>query len=90
MSSQHGLCSLHYGLQQRPIPANDAVPQQGTFPTPPAPVDPREDFARLLRDAAEGLPVAGRVPTWEADRPKTLPVGEPIKVRWSVPWQLRP
>lgn len=54
--------------------------QQGTFPSPPAPVGPREDFARLLRDAAEGLPVAGRVPTWEADRPKTLPVGEPVKV----------
>ena len=54
---------------------------QGTFPTPPVPVSPSEDFGRLLRDAAEGLPVAGRVPTWEADRPKTLAVGEPVKVR---------
>ena len=57
---------------------------QGAFPTPPAPVSPREDFARLLRDAAEGLPVAGRTPTWEADRPKTLPVGEPVKVQTLV------
>ena len=58
-------------------------PLQGTFPMPPAPVSPSEDFARLLRDAAEGLPVAGRVPTWEADRPKTLAVGEPVKVRFT-------
>ena len=76
-------------LPRRPNPLKRSHPSelttkpcpQGAFPTPPAPVSPREDFARLLRDAAEGLPVAGRVPTWEADRPKTLPVGEPIKVR---------
>lgn len=42
---------------------------------------PQEDLKRLLADAAEGISVAGRPATWEAGRPKTLPVGDPIKVR---------
>ena len=48
-----------------------------------------EVFKRLLRDAAEGLPVAGRTPTWEQGRPKTLPVGEPVKVRLLTDLRVR-
>ncbi|KAL4421584.1 hypothetical protein ABPG75_010875, partial [Micractinium tetrahymenae] len=41
----------------------------------PAAISPEEakrDFAKLLRDAAEGLPVAGRTPVWEAGRPTVV------------------
>ena len=30
------------------------------------------DFARLLRDASEGLPVGGRKAVWEAGRPTVV------------------
>ena len=47
----------------------------------------QEDLKRLLRDAAEGLPVNGRAPTWEADRPKVLPAAEPVKNRGFVDYE---
>ena len=34
--------------------------------------DVKQDFARLLRDASEGLPVGGRKAPWEAGRPTTV------------------
>ncbi len=46
--------------------------------------DPREDLERLLRDAAEGVTVAGRPPTWEAGRPGRLPAGQPVKHRGFI------
>ena len=46
--------------------------------------DPREDLERLMRDAAEGVSVAGRPPTWEAGRPGLLPSGEPVKHRGFI------
>lgn len=49
------------------------------LPPPPPPSTPEADYKRLLIDAALGLPVAGRVPTWEEGRPKVLPVGKADK-----------
>ncbi len=46
--------------------------------------DPREDLERLMRDAAEGVPVAGRPATWEAGRPGQLPAGQPVKHRGFI------
>ena len=46
--------------------------------------DPREDLERLMRDAAEGVTVAGRPPTWEAGRPGLLPSGQPVKHRGFI------
>ena len=42
------------------------------------------DLRSLLRDAAEGISVAGRAPTWEAGRPGILPLGEPVKARGFI------
>jgi glutamate synthase (NADPH/NADH) len=33
---------------------------------------PQRDFAQLLRDATDGLPVAGRKAAWEAGRPTVV------------------
>ena len=44
----------------------------------------------LLRDAAEGLPVAKRKPTWETDRPTVKPVGEATKMRGFVEYGRQP
>lgn len=52
--------------QQQPHPPH---------PTPPhthAPQEAKRDFAKLLRDASEGLPVAGRPAVWEAGRPTVV------------------
>ena len=52
------------------------------LPPPPAPSGtPAADAARLAADAAAGLPVAGRVPTWAADRPAIVPAGTANKAR---------
>lgn len=56
------------------------APETGYPVNKSASVRQQEDYKRLLADAAEGLSVAGRKPTWEAGRPQTLPVGEPNKV----------
>lgn len=49
--------------------------------------DPREDLERLYRDAAEGIPVAGRDPTWELTRPTVLPAGTPVKHRGFIDYR---
>jgi hypothetical protein len=49
--------------------------------------DPLEDLERLYRDAAEGLVVAGREPTWEATRPTVLPAGTPLKHRGFIDYR---
>ena len=46
--------------------------------------DVQEDMKDLLRDAAEGLPVAKRKVTWESDRPTVKPVGDATKMRGFV------
>lgn len=43
--------------------------------TPRTSDDPKEEFARLLRDASSGLPVAGRQPVWDEKRPKLVEGG---------------
>ncbi len=50
---------------------------------------PQRDFARLLHDAADGLPVAGRVPVWEKDRPTVVPDLAAQKPRGFVTYERR-
>jgi glutamate synthase (NADPH/NADH) len=47
--------------------------------TPKSADDPKKDYDLLLRDAASGLPVAGREPVWEVDRPKIVQGGNTKK-----------
>ena len=44
----------------------------------------QEDMKHLLRDAAEGLPVAQRKVTWETERPTVQAVGDAKKLRGFV------
>ena len=44
----------------------------------------QEDMKHLLRDAAEGLPVAKRKVTWENERPTVKGVGDATKLRGFV------
>ena len=44
----------------------------------------QEDLKILLRDAAEGLPVAKRKMTWESERPTVKGVGDAGKLRGFV------
>ena len=48
------------------------------------------DKKRLDEDAAEGLPVRGRNPTWEANRPKALEKGTAGKVRGFADYERQP
>ena len=41
--------------------------------------DKEKEFAKLLRDAAEGLPVAGRYPIWDDGRPTLVPQFKTVK-----------
>lgn len=41
---------------------------------------PDQDYKRLQRVAAQGLPVKGMRPTWEANRPTVLPTRNADKV----------
>lgn len=43
--------------------------------------DARADLERLMVDAAEGFPVAGRPDTWASERPAVQPVGSAAKPR---------
>lgn len=53
--------------------SRDALPKHDALtPPPPFLQEAKRDFARLLRDASEGLPVAGRSPVWEAGRPTVV------------------
>ena len=45
---------------------------------------------QLLRDAAEGLPVAQRKLTWESERPTVKAVGEAAKLRGFVEYGRQP
>ncbi|KAK9817844.1 hypothetical protein WJX72_002960 [[Myrmecia] bisecta] len=64
---------------------------EAKIPDPPAPSgSPEEDLRQLLADANEGLPVAGRAATWEADRPTVLPVGNAGKLRGFVDYDRSP
>lgn len=53
-------------------------------------VSPEVDKKRLDEDAAEGLPVRGRNPTWEANRPKALEKGTAGKVRGFADYERQP
>ena len=50
----------------------------------------QEDMKDLLRDAAEGLPVAKRKQTWETDRPTVKAVGDATKMRGFVEYGRQP
>ena len=47
--------------------------------TPRTSEDAKEEFAKLLHDAASGLPVAGREPVWDEGRPKLVEGGSTQK-----------
>jgi len=53
-------------------------------------VSPEVDKKRLVEDAAEGLPVRGRTPTWEADRPKVLEEGKAGKLHGFADYERQP
>ena len=44
----------------------------------------QKDLKILLRDAAEGLPVAKRKATWETERPTVKAIGDAVKSRGFV------
>ena len=44
----------------------------------------QDDLKILLRDAAEGLPVAKRKATWETERPTVKAIGDAVKSRGFV------
>jgi len=50
----------------------------------------QEDMKHLLRDAAEGLPVAQRKLTWESERPTVKAVGDATKLRGFVEYGRQP
>lgn len=50
----------------------------------------QEDMKDLLRDAAEGLPVAKRKLSWETDRPTVKAVGDATKMRGFVEYGRQP
>lgn len=48
-------------------------------PTPKLSADTKEEYDRLLKDASSGLPVAGREPVWDSERPRIVQNGETQK-----------
>ena len=61
------------------------------LPPPPTPSgDPAADLSRLATDAAAGLPVAGRPPTWAADRPASVKAGTAGNVRGFIDYARTP
>lgn len=50
----------------------------------------QREFARLLRDASEGLPVGGRPAIWEAGRPTVIAGGGAQKPRGFVTYERSP
>ena len=59
----------------------DVMARGEGLPVAPASSDPVTDRARLEADAAAGIPVAGRPPTWAAGRPTVVPSGTSLKAR---------
>ena len=53
-------------------------------------LDVQKEFARLLRDASDGQPVAGRPPIWEAGRPTVIPDASAQKLRGFVAYERSP
>ena len=73
----HGLVSLAAfvggGLALRMTARRQCCPDFWLFSPCSHPCSPlQREFAKLLRDASEGLPVGGRKPVWEAGRPTVV------------------
>ena len=72
--------ACNYGGHQLYKAQNDNAPglQQNTG------IAVQKDLKILLRDAAEGLPVAKRKATWETERPTVMAIGDAVKIRGFV------
>jgi glutamate synthase (NADH) len=69
----------------------DVMARGGGLPAPPPSTgSPAADRARLDADAAAGIPVAGREPTWAAGRPAVVPVGTAVKARGFLDYARAP
>ena len=68
-----------------------AAPRRVSSPfTPKVSDDKKEEYSRLIRDAASGLPVAGREAIWDEERPKVINNGDTQKQGGFMKYEREP